>query len=259
MQISYKTKIALVITIAMIGIVSVIAIKPIAQNPAYHSFADKRCLASIPNFWNVVSNIPFLIIGAIGMFVALFRKLNGMLTELKLNLFVFFLGVFFCCIGSMYYHYNPNTVSLFWDRLPMTVSFMAFFSIIIGEHISIKAGQILLPQLLLIGVLSILYWNMTEREGYGDLRFYGLVQFLPFILIPVIVVLFKSKFNTNLYLWLVAASYIAAKLLEHFDYAVYECGNFMGGHALKHFSAAAAPLMYLLGLYKRKQQVIVTD
>src|SRR6185312_4023206 len=248
MQISYKIKIALVIIIAMTGIVSVIAVKPIAQDPTYHFFADKRCIVSIPNFWNVVSNIPFLIIGGMGMFVTLFRKPNGMLQQLKINAFVFFLGVFFCCIGSIYYHYNPNTESLFWDRLPMTVSFMAFFSIIIGEYISIKAGKILLPQLLLAGVISILYWNMTEREGYGDLRFYALVQFLTFILIPLIVILFKSKFNTNLYLWLVAVFYIVAKLLEHFDYSVYECGNFMGGHALKNFSAAAAPLMYLLGL-----------
>src|ERR1035437_8203504 len=182
---SNKIKIALVIAISVIGIITVVAVKPIAQDQGYHSFADKRCIASIPNFWNVVSNIPFLIIGAIGMFVALFRKPGGMLPELKINVFVFFLGIFFCCIGSIYYHYNPNTDTLFWDRLPMTVSFMAFFSIIIGEHISIKAGKILLPQLLLIGVVSILYWNMTEREGHGDLRFYALVQFLPMILIPL--------------------------------------------------------------------------
>lgn len=249
---SYKSKIGLVILIAMIGIISVIAVKPIPQDPTFHSFADKRCLASIPNFWNVVSNIPFLIIGLMGMFVALFRKPPGMLQELKVNVFVFFLGIFFCCIGSMYYHYSPNTGSLFWDRLPMTVSFMSFFSIIIGEQISVKAGKMILPQLLLIGLISVLYWNMTEREGHGDLRLYGLVQFLPMILIPVIVILFKSKFNTNLYLWLVALCYVAAKLLEYFDYLIFDCGRVMGGHALKHFSAELAPIMYLISLYKRK-------
>ncbi len=254
---NFKTKIGLVILIAMIGIISVLTAKPIPQDQGYHSFADKRCVASIPNFWNVVSNLPFLIIGAIGMFVTLFRKPQGMLKELSVSVFIFFLGIFFCCIGSMYYHYSPNTDSLFWDRLPMTVSFMAFFSIIIGEHINIKYGKILLPLLLLAGVISIVYWNMTEKEGQGDLRFYALVQFLPMILIPLIVILFKSKFNTNLYLWLVALSYAVAKLLEHFDYPVFACGNLISGHTLKHLSAAIAPIMYLVGMYKRK--VIIAD
>ena len=255
---NYNTKIGLVLLIAMIGIISVIAIPPIAQDPNYHSFVDKRCIASIPNFWNVVTNIPFLIIGAFGMIIAVLRKPAGMLPELSINVFVFFLGIFFCCIGSIYYHYHPTTESLFWDRLPMTVSFMAFFSIIIGEHISIKAGKLLLPQFLLIGIISILYWNMTEREGVGDLRFYGLVQFLPMVLIPLIVLIFKSKFNTNIHLWFVALSYAVAKLLEYFDYPVFACGNLISGHSLKHLSAALAPIMYLIALYKRKHQLIIS-
>ena len=31
----------------------------IPQDQAYHLFADQRVLVGIPNFWNVVSNIPF--------------------------------------------------------------------------------------------------------------------------------------------------------------------------------------------------------
>ena len=249
---SDKTKIAWVLVVAITGILLVMAIRPIAQDPAYHVFADRRSFASLPNFWNVVSNIPFLIIGFLGMYVIVYRKPPGFYQELSINAFIFFLGVFSCGIGSWYYHYHPDNESLFWDRLPMTVSFMAFFSLIIGEHISRKAGKIVLPPLLLIGVCSILYWNMTEREGLGDLRFYGLVQFLPMILIPIILILFKSNFHTHLYLWLLAICYVAAKLFEHFDYPVFAFGSVMGGHALKHICAALAPLLYLVGMYKRK-------
>jgi hypothetical protein len=32
----------------------------IPQAQAYHEFADQRTLLGIPNFWNVVSNIPFV-------------------------------------------------------------------------------------------------------------------------------------------------------------------------------------------------------
>ena len=39
----------------------------IPQDQAYHLFADERTLIGIPNFWNVVSNIPFVAVGAVGL------------------------------------------------------------------------------------------------------------------------------------------------------------------------------------------------
>jgi len=33
----------------------------------YHQFADQRELFGIPNFWNVVSNLPFIAVGAVGL------------------------------------------------------------------------------------------------------------------------------------------------------------------------------------------------
>ena len=48
-----------------------IVLNPFAQDPAYHAFADGRTLLGIPNFWNVISNLPLLVIGAWGiLFVA---------------------------------------------------------------------------------------------------------------------------------------------------------------------------------------------
>jgi len=37
------------------------------QDQSYHLFADCRAVAGIPNFWNAVSNLPFLAIGAAGL------------------------------------------------------------------------------------------------------------------------------------------------------------------------------------------------
>ena len=33
----------------------------------YHQFADQQTLLGIPNFWNVVSNLPFILVGAMGL------------------------------------------------------------------------------------------------------------------------------------------------------------------------------------------------
>ena len=138
-KLNIKSTVLLIIILAGIG--SVFILEPIPQNPNYHLFADSRQISFIPNFWNVVSNIPFLIVGILGMFLLLHKKQNGNRHELWVNNLVFFIGIFLTGIGSWYYHWKPSSDSLVWDRLPMTISFMAFFSIIIGEFISVKSGK----------------------------------------------------------------------------------------------------------------------
>ncbi len=51
---------------------------PVAQDPAYHNFADQRMLLRVPNFLNVASNLPFLLIGALGLaFLLRDRRAGG--------------------------------------------------------------------------------------------------------------------------------------------------------------------------------------
>ena len=38
-----------------------ILVPPIPQPQDYHRFADQKTLLGIPNFWNVVSNLPFIL------------------------------------------------------------------------------------------------------------------------------------------------------------------------------------------------------
>jgi len=47
-------------------LVGVALMPPIPQSVAYHDFADQRALFGIRHFWNVVSNIPFAVIGLAG-------------------------------------------------------------------------------------------------------------------------------------------------------------------------------------------------
>src|SRR5262249_24922759 len=85
----------------------------IPHSQDYHQFADQRTLLGIPNFWNVVSNIPFAAIGAAG----LWRYRDDPAT------IILFSGIFLTGFGSAYYHWKPNNDALFWDRLPMALSF----------------------------------------------------------------------------------------------------------------------------------------
>ncbi|HEX4374091.1 MAG TPA: ceramidase domain-containing protein, partial [Puia sp.] len=170
------------------AIISIFFLSPIPQDQSYHQFADQRTLLSIPNFWNVVSNVGFLFVGAIGFYKLHISNRLNIVSTIKYIYSVFFIGVFFVSFGSAYYHWQPNNHTLIWDRLPMTLAFMSLTSIVFAEFISLKWARVSLIPLLLIGLLSVCYWYWSEMHGSGDLRFYALVQFLPIVLLLIFLV-----------------------------------------------------------------------
>lgn len=202
----------------------------IPQDQAYHLFADQRALVGIPNFWNVVSNIPFMVVGAIGL--ARFRDDAATI--------VLFLGFFLTGIGSAYYHWDPNDGTLFWDRLPMTISFAAIFSLFVQERVGARNGAFLLWPMLAIGVASLLAWLWTD-----DLRLYFWAQFFPGVTLIALFALYPARY-THAHYWLIAAGlYALAKLFEFTDHPIYSLGRLLSGHTLKHLSAAAACFVIL--------------
>src|SRR5499427_5829417 len=140
-------RILLFFGLMVISLGGLLLLPPIAQDQNYHEFADQRTIFGIPNFWNVVSNLPFLAVGAAGL-----RRFRGNSATV-----VFFLGVFLTGIGSSYYHWNPNDDTLFWDRLPMTLAFAAILALVVHERVSERAGAILLWPALAVILLFALY------------------------------------------------------------------------------------------------------
>ncbi len=236
--------------ISLAAAVLVLLRDPLPQDPHYHCFADGRALCGIPNFWNVVSNLPFLVVGLSGSMVLL-RKGKG--EGRDAGSLVFFLGILLTGFGSVWYHLHPDNHTLIWDRLPMTVAFMAFFSVIIRECMHEETGKNMLWPLLFLGMLSVYYWQMTERRGQGDLRFYLLVQFLPMLLMPLILLLFNKKGFPKMYFWLVLLAYVIAKAFELKDAELFQVAG-ISGHTIKHLMAAVAPLIFLAGLLFSKNR-----
>ena len=212
-------------------------VKPIPQDPGYHLFADARRIGGVANFWNVVSNLPFLVVGIVGLLRC--RRLAH--SESAQAYLVLCAGVVLVCFGSGYYHASPSNERLFWDRLPMTIAFMALFYLLLSERVFRSSHRYALWLLVAIGIGAALYWDRTESLGRGDLRPYALVQFLPIALTPLILCLFKPRYLSNSALIGAMGFYVLAKLLEQFDAQVFAAAN-MSGHALKHVAAAAAVL-----------------
>lgn len=209
---------------------------PIAQDLVYHRFADTLKIGPIPNFWNVISNFPFCVTGAVGILVISKSSLRGWH---KWNWIILFVGVFLTGIGSSWYHLDPTNDSLVWDRLPMVVIFMPFFTICLHYYFGDKWLKPGLLILLPTGLFSVIYWAYTETIGTGDLRLYALVQFFPMVALTVLLVIKKTASGFRKLLLLVMLSYISAKFCEHFDTIIDDVIGF-SGHSLKHLFAALA-------------------
>jgi Ceramidase len=216
--------------------IAVLTLDPIAQDPAYHRYADTRTLFGIPHAWNVLSNLALLGVGLAGL-IMLGRLRND---PPRMPYLVMFTGVALTGIGSMYYHLAPDNDTLVWDRLPMTIGFAGFFCSVVAELVSRRLANALLGPLVLAGIGSVIYWIVTERAGAGDLRWYGLAQFLPMLLIPLLLVLYPrpARYTTSVVALL--AVYAVSKLLEFLDTEIFQLGAILSGHTLKHFAAALA-------------------
>ncbi len=233
---------------------------PIPQDPHYHAFADSRRFFGIVNFWNVTSNLPFLLVGAWGLAIVRRHSRQVCLQGLEAAYVVFFAGIVFTAFGSGYYHLAPGNETLVWDRLPMTIGFAGLFALVIGEFVSVQFARRLLIPLLAVGVGSVAYWALTEANGIGDLRPYAVVQFLPMLLIPAILFMYRPAIGAKKYYWIMLLFYLLAKVFENFDAAIFAAGHLVSGHTLKHFFASLTPAVFLYALSLRHQaQVGSTD
>lgn len=229
---------------AVASLVILLAVPPIRQDTRYHDFADKRSFLGIPNFADVISNLPFLFIGLAGLTLGLRHKLVGF----SASWFAFFFGVTMVSVGSGYYHWRPCNDTLVWDRLPMTVGFMGMFVALVSESIHQRLEHFLLVPALILGLSSVIYWQMAD-----DLRFYAWVQYAPLVMIPVLLALFQSRYSYRWLLLLAFGCYLLAKVFEAFDREIFAASkSLVGGHAIKHLWAATGCLAILEMLRRRK-------
>jgi hypothetical protein len=248
---------ALIGGLALAAGIAMFFVPRIPQDPGYHDFADKRPCCGVPNFGDVASNLPFVLVGALGL--AFTWPARGVAhdgpirSKPERNAWIgIWFGTFLTGFGSAYYHWAPDSTTLFWDRLPMTIVFMSLFSAMLMERISIRAGSFLLVPLVLFGVSSILAWRWTEGRGAGDLRLYALVQFFPMLAIPLMLFLFPARYDrAGDYLYSFGC-YAIAKILEFADRAVFETLGLVSGHTLKHLTAAVGMAFLLRMLVLRR-------
>ncbi|MDP6352217.1 MAG: ceramidase domain-containing protein [Alphaproteobacteria bacterium] len=237
-------KIALLVAGSLGVAIAELSSAPYPQDPSYHMFADTRAWLGVPFAGNVFSNLGFAIVGLLGLAFVLGSRGSSLLCAPRQSwpYITFFTGAVLIGMGSTYYHAAPVNETLFWDRLPMSLAFMALFAAFIADRIDARAGAVVaLPLLVALGFAGVLHWHLTESAGHGDLRFYFLVQLIPVVAVPLICLLFEGRITTGRHVLYIIGWYAAALGCEKLDHEIYQAlGRVMSGHTIKHLLAAIA-------------------
>ena len=244
----------LLVATAPIFLVAAFLVPALPQPLSYHAFADCRTLWSIPNLFNVLSNLPFLVGGAMGLW--LIWKGEGSFVDEREQLpyIVFFLGALLTSFGSAWYHLSPDNPRLVWDRLPMTLGFAGLVSAALAERADQQLGLRALWPLLAVGAGSVVYWYATERAGAGNVIPYAAYQGWSVFVIVLLITVYPARRYSHggLLVW-AAVWYGLAKVFETFDLVIYRLlGGMLSGHTIKHLLAAAAVFAIVRQLRRRR-------
>lgn len=247
---------ALLLGIIAALIAATFFIHRVPQSEAYHNFADQRTMLGVPNCLNVISNVLFLFVGALGVLQISLggqgRPLDFIDSRERWPWLIFFAAVALTAFGSAYYHLNPNDHTLVWDRLPMAVGFMALLAAVASERIAVALGLWLLAPLTLAGAASVFWWSATQARSDGDLRFYALVQFGSFVVLLLVLALYPPRYTRAADLIVSFVFYGTAKIFEAADRPIYSLGHSVSGHTVKHIAAALSAFWILRMLQLRK-------
>ena len=248
------TKHTVLWTAAAAAIIGAVWWGPVAQPPEYVVFADHRPILGIANALDVLSNLPFAIVGAAGL-AAVWRRSPGTLAH-EWDAWPYgtlFAAVALASVGSAYFHLAPDYARLSWDRMPITVGFMGLLTALVAERVSRRTARVWFVPLLAAGAASVAYWYWTELHQAGDLRPYLFVQFGTLALVLLILLLYPGRPRDTAYITAGLVAYASAKGLELADAPIFEAtGGLVSGHTLKHLVAAGGVSFLVLMLQARR-------
>ena len=239
-----QSRFNLPLLIAGVMMLAMFAAGPIAQLADYHNFADHRSLFGLANAADVLSNLGFLLVGAVGVALAVRPRQAD---RARLAWTAFFLSLVLTAAGSAWYHLAPDDARLIWDRLPIALACASLLAAVLQDSLDEhQQAWIVLTALLVCAVVSVAWWVATN-----DLRPYLLLQLAPLVLIPVLQWQAGAAPDTRRDFGIAIALYVLAKLFEIGDSAVFGMVGLCSGHTMKHLAAALAALVLLRSFVRR--------
>lgn len=228
-----------------------LAFGPLPQDPAYHRFADTRTLLGvIPRAGDVLTNLAILGAAIFGWALRP-RMALAMNERAAANLLI--AGTALTALGSAYYHQFPNNATLLWDRLPMMLTIMPAFVLVLADRVHPLFARRALWPFTVFAAASVAYWAWSEAVGAGDLWWYAIVRIVPGMLVIALLIWREPRHTGSG--WIVAAvvGQIVLTLFEHFDYELFAAtGGVASGHNLKHVTVGATLACLFIWLRVRR-------
>lgn len=220
----------------------------------YHQFADRHACFGITGCFDTFTNVLFALAGLAGLrFLSSEAGRRTFIDRREaLPYRLFFIAAILVGLGSGYYHLAPDNSRLVWDRAAMSLALMSLVAAIICERVSLAAGLRLLPLLFAAGLGSVIYWGWSEAHGIGDLRAYGVIQFYPMLLIPLLLWLYPPRYSGDRDILAVIGIYLLALLCDFMDHQIAALTGVVSGHTVKHAIAALAMYWVVVRLRRRR-------
>jgi len=206
----------------------------LAFDPDPYAFACDGDLLGVPHFWNVVSNLPYLVIGLWGL---RFLARRGLLTRPAFrNWTGIWISTALVAVGSGLYHWFLEPWALGADRIAICGIF-AFVAAHVIHRVFARGPSLAFSlSLLLLCEATVAAWLLGASTWW-----YGGLQTLAG-LGTLAVVLVAHRRGTLTFspkpVYLFCAYYALAKLLELLDEPICNMTGLVGGHPLKHVASA---------------------
>jgi hypothetical protein len=240
-----RSETGLLVALVMAGVIAGLG-PTVAQYANYHAFADQRTLWGLSFAMDVLSNLPFALLGAWGL-VRLrsthtpparrtgFAALVPCDAQRPLAA-LFFGGLLLTALCSGYYHLHPNDAGLAIDRMGMLAAFAGLLGLAAADRISARAGQWTAAAVLALGPVAVGVWALN-----GNLLPWSVLQGGGMVLVLCLALRRPLVGAWGVPLVAVIAWYALAKVLELGDHQVLALTHgLVSGHTLKHIAAGMA-------------------
>jgi len=216
----------------------------VLPGPQAHAYADQRTLWGLPHALDVLTNLPFAVLGGCGLARLAARWREGALRAATARAAgTFFAGLLLTAAGSALYHWQPHGITLLADRAGMLVAFAGMLALAVDERIGARAAALAAVAVLAGGWAALRTWGITgDQWPWAVLQGGGML-----ILLALAADAGRSRRaghaplpgRLGVSLAAVTGWYALAKLLEAGDAAVFTAtGHLVSGHSLKHLAAA---------------------
>lgn len=207
---------------------------PMALPADYHAFADTRGWGHLPCAADVLSNLAFAIVGAMGLL-----RLLGMPAQALAHAaaaLVLCLGLLFTAVVSGVYHLHPNDAGLALDRMGMAWVFAGVIGVAMANRVSDRAAMIGMALLAVMApAAAAVAWMADNAMPWAVVQFGGLLVLAGLAAVPA------RPGQAALPLVALLVGYALAKVAEMSDQWVFDLtAGVVSGHTLKHVLAACS-------------------